>query len=457
MMEQNAQKENPNVGTYNFQGNSIKIVVRLSKSSEIEDDKAQVDKADKTKEENEGFKNLIIYITTEDAFSSPKQDVSTDTDAVFQTASATTPVETLEDNNLNSEPFGESNVPVCNLISETDNKYEVTIKNDSSKVVMIEDLGTREKKFRGLWSWVRSAKTPEMQRKNKNRGTSGVISEPEKRKTNEEERHQANVFEQEVDDEIPEIGLSALENEPKDGDTVEQESTSVIRLKTLPNCDEVVQNPTLFNVSKVQDAQEGCSTTASSEVSNVTKRLFKANNSCPEVQEELVYRSFTGCDLAVPQDLLDEDVNSFFNDKPNEEMTDDQELHQNEDEAGDAVKLDDKNDEVLVLSKHQRSSFISRLDKAIHKSKYRKVKVKPASDVIPKPESETGTLKSESKNECLTLPRDDKSTLKRESHDDEVSFLEDFELLFLDSSQNTNLPGYQNDVVLISYKKRYDD
>jgi len=149
-------------------------------------------------------------------------------------------------------------------------------------------------------------------------------------------------------------------------------------------------------------------------------------------------------------------VNSFFNDKPTEEI-DDHELHPKQNEAFE-VKLSEKNEEVSSLAKHQRSSFISRLDKAMRKSKFKKVKARPSSEEIPKLECETDSLTLDSKDEHLTLPRDDKSsTAKRESHADEISFLEDFQLLFLDSSQNTNLPGYQNDVVLISYKKLYED
>jgi len=447
-MEQNTLTECPKVNTYNFQGSSIKIVVRLPKSLENSDRAEQLDKADKAKDGIETFKNLIIFITTEDTFSSSlKQDVSTDTNEVSKNPNVTTLIEIIEGSNTKSEPSEESQAHLCNPIVEAEFKSEVSMENESSKLVVVEDLGTRDKRFRGLWSWVRSSLTPEMQRK-KGKTWTSVVNESEKRNANEEETH-PNVFEQEVNDEVPEIGAVALDEDLK-GDTVVQESTtSNIMVKTSPICIEEVQHPTIFDISKVQDAQEGCSTEAP-----ITKRLFKANNCCPEVQEELVYRSFTGRDLAVSQDLLDEDVNSFF-EKPHEE-TDDQELHQKEDEAVE-VKLDDKNEEVLVLAKHQRSSFISRLDKAIHKSKYKKVKVKESSEAIPKPESETISLNLEPTDECLTLSRDDKSTLNRDKHDDEVSFQEDFELLFLDSSKDTNLAGYQNDVVLISYKKRNED
>jgi len=462
-MEQNAQSECPSAGNYNFQASSIKIVVSLSTTSEIEDDKELIKNSEKEHEEVGGFKKLIIFITSEKAFkafSLLRHDVSTDTDAVSKFATAATSLEILEgNNNVISEPPDESHVHFCNQ-EKSENKSKVTIENESTSEVLVEDSGTKEKKFRGLWSWVhRSVKTPEVQRKNKKAGEVGAIaSESEKRNSKKEEAH-ANIFEQEVNEEVPEIGIIAIDNELKD-ETDEQESTSVIMAKASPICSEGVQKPTIFEVSKAQDTprEEGC---CSTEASNITKRLIKANNCCPEGgQEELVYRSFTGCDLAVPQDLLDEEVNSFFNEKPNEDTVD-HELHQNEDETAE-TKLSDKNNEAFVLTRNQKSSFISRLDKAIRKSKFKKgtlKKIRPSSEENPKTESETASLKVEPTNECSTLPREDKSsTLKRDnSHDDEISFLEDFQLLFLDSSQNTNIPGYQNDVVLLSYKKRHED
>jgi len=267
-MEVNAQKECATAGTYNFQGNSIKIVVRLAKNLEIAEDKSQIDKLEKGVNQKATLKKLIIFITTEDALSSGE---------VSNNQNVPTSFEILEENNINSVPCEVIHSPLDNHLTNTKNKCEIVSENEHPKTSHVEDLGTKEKKFKGLWSWVRSAMTPEMQRKNRKGEIISVTVEPEMRIEMEGVTNSG----QEFDDDIPEIGTVAIDNDIKE-DSFEDKITYTI------------ENATIFDVTKVQEPLypvDSCTT----DVPNVAKCLLKINNYGPEVQDN----SFTDPSLVV--------------------------------------------------------------------------------------------------------------------------------------------------------------